>query len=506
MALIALALGTASPASGVGSSVASLATGDRHSCAVSATGGVQCWGYNATGQIGDGTSGTSRPAPVGVSGLSSGVAQVGAGFEHTCARMTGGTVKCWGDNYSGQLGDGTLQTQRLTPVNVPGLSGVTQIAVGGFHTCALAGGGVKCWGDNFTGQVGDGTSGNRRPSPLDVTGLTSGVVAITAGGYHSCALLNTGGVKCWGRDDQGQLGDGTLGGFEVAPVDVSGLTSGVASVAAGNSHTCAVTTGSGMKCWGRNSAGQLGDGGLDSQPAPIDVLGLTSGVAIAVPGGFHTCALLTGGAVNCWGRNGDGQIGDGTSGNQVSTPQDLPALTSGVTVLSAGGDHSCALHGGVVQCWGRNDDGQVGDGTSGEDRTAPVETLGLSSDVDGDGLPNASDPDDDNDGCTDVRELGPNAMSGGARNPKNYWDYFDTPDAANARDRTITVSDIVRVVGRFGTVGDRLIDPLSAPPSTGYHTAFDRSLVPGALSGAADGRVTIGDIAAVVSQFGHSCQ
>jgi alpha-tubulin suppressor-like RCC1 family protein len=507
LVLAALALVSVPRASGVGSSVASLGMGDRHGCALSETGGLQCWGHNLTGQVGDGTSGNSRAAPVAVSGLSSGVAQVAGGFDHTCARIAGGTVKCWGDNTYGQAGDGTEENQRETPVNVIGLTGITQIATGGFHTCALtSGGGVKCWGNNFNGQVGDGTSGNRRPNPTDVSGLTSGVAAITAGGYHTCARLTTGAVQCWGRDDSGQIGDGiTAGGENVVPSNVPALGTNTASVVAGNSHTCAIDNAGSLTCWGRNSAGQLGNGGLNNALTPVQVTGLTSGVLAVSPGGFHTCALLTGGAVKCWGRNGDGQLGNGPGGGQESLPQDVTGLASGVTILSAGGDHSCVLTGGLVKCWGRNNNGQVGDGTSGEDRTTPVEALGLSSDVDGDGMPNVSDSDDDNDGCSDVRELGATVTTGGGRNPKNFWDYYDTPDAANNRDKTITVSDLVRVVGRFGTVGDRMIDPLSAPQASGYHTAFDRNFVQGSLSGPADGRVTVGDIAMVVTQFGHSC-
>ena len=210
-------------------------------------------------------------------------AAVAAGSHHTCALTTGGGVKCWGRNYAGQLGDGTT-TDRTMPVDVVGLtSGVAAVAAGYQHTCAVTtAGGLKCWAGNVYGELGDGTT-TRRATPVDVVGLTSGVVAVAAGGYHTCALTTAGGVKCWGLNSSGQLGDGTTTD-RTTPVDVSGLTSGVAAVAAGYYHTCALTTAGGLKCWGWNVYGQLGDGTTTNRTAPVDVVGLTSGVAAVAPG------------------------------------------------------------------------------------------------------------------------------------------------------------------------------------------------------------------------------
>jgi len=362
---------------GLGSGVAAIAGGRKHTCALM-SGGIKCWGYNLYGQLGNGVIGY-HTTPTDVVGLGSGVATVAAGTVHTCALTSDGAVKCWGDNRYGQLGDGTT-TDRSTPVDVVGLgSGVTAIAAGGYHTCALtSGGGVKCWGDNKYGQLGDGTTSDHT-TPVDVSGLGSGVVAIAAGDDHTCAVTSGGGVKCWGYNYFGQLGDGTTTGH-ATPVDVSGLSSGVVAVTAGTVHTCALTSSGAVKCWGDNGYGQLGDGTTNDHHTPADVSGLSSDIAAIAAGSRHTCALTSGGAAKCWGDNGYGQLGNGAT-NYRTTPVDVVGLGSGVVAVAAGGEHTCALtDGGAVKCWGNNDYGQLGDGTLWF-RTKPTDVVGLGSGV-----------------------------------------------------------------------------------------------------------------------------
>ena len=398
-----------------------------HTCALTTGGGVKCWGYNGSGQLGDGST-MNRLTPVDVTGLSSGVQAISAGGTRTCALTTGDGVKCWGNNGSGQLGDGSIAT-RLTPVDVTGLSsGMQAISASHNHTCALTtGGGVKCWGSNAEGQLGDGRatnlltpvdvvalssgaqaisasswyhtcalttsggvkcSGNNadgqlgddsttsRLTPVDVTGLSSGVQAISTGHYHTCALTTAGGVKCWGWSGSGQLGNGSTM-RRLTPVDVTGLSSGMQAISAGSSHTCALTTGGGVKCWGRNSSGGLGDGSTSQRLTPVDVMGLSSGVQAISAGGTHTCALTTGGGVKCWGNNFYGRLGDGSTTDRL-TPVDVVGLGSGVQAISAGSNHTCALTtGGGMKCWGYNYEGQLGDGST-TNRLTPADVTGLS--------------------------------------------------------------------------------------------------------------------------------
>ena len=358
--------------------MAAIAAGDSHTCAMTIGGGVKCWGDNSNGQVGD-SSNTQRRSAVDVTGLVSGLATISGGSFHTCALTTGGGLTCWGANESGQLGDNTT-TQRRAPVDVNGLaSGVASLSSGGAHTCALtADSGAKCWGYNLYGQVGDGST-TQRKTPADVSGLVSGVVTISAGLTHTCALLTpSGGMKCWGNNSDGQLGDNTKTN-RASPVDVSGLTSGVVAIAAGGFHTCALTSGGGVKCWGRNINGQLGNGSSANVGAPVDVIGLTSGVAAIASGGAHSCALTTGGGVKCWGDNYSGQLGNGSSSGNVpvSVAVDVSGLDSGVALIAAGEAHTCAVNtSGGVKCWGSNLHGPLGD-NSDTDRYSPVDVSGL---------------------------------------------------------------------------------------------------------------------------------
>ena len=345
------------------------------SCGLTEGGGLKCWGYNNYGQVGDGTT-INRSGPVYVTGLTSGANSVATGLGHTCATLSAGGVKCWGYNTSGQLGDGTT-TNRTSPVVVSNLtSNVASVVTGGYHTCALTvAGGVKCWGANNYGQLGDGTT-TSRTTPIDVSGLTTGVVSISSRGNSTCAILISGGLKCWGANNFGQIGDGTTTN-RTTPVDVANLTSGITMVASGWENTCAVSASGGVKCWGYNVLGQLGDGTTTNRTSPVDVVGLSSGVTSIAEGWEHKCVIMSTGGVKCWGHNANGSVGDGTTTNRTA-PVDVPSLQTGVVSIAAGG-HTCVLMAsGAIKCWGYNGFGQLGDGST-TSRSVPVDVPSLSS-------------------------------------------------------------------------------------------------------------------------------
>lgn len=356
------------------SGATTVAASDNHACAI-VFGGVKCWGYGANGQLGDGSTGISQ-TPVDATGLTSGVTAIATGGSASCA-IQSGAAKCWGTNNNGELGDGT-STQRTTPVQVQGLtSGVTAIDIYASHACAVVDGGARCWGVNYASQLGDGTN-SPSSTPTQVSGLTSGVTAISAGGSHTCAIVS-GAAWCWGSNTYGQLGDASNTASSV-PVQVSGLTSGVTAIAAGSDHSCAVQSGV-VKCWGSNTYGQLSDvvaqGGSNT---PVSV-SLASAATDVIAGTYLSCAQLAN-SVSCWGWNGRGQLGDGTTGMPRTPVEATPLANPGaVTGVSAGGIHTCAIVSSAAKCWGYNDFGQLGNGTT-TSATFPQAVTGLTNATD----------------------------------------------------------------------------------------------------------------------------
>jgi alpha-tubulin suppressor-like RCC1 family protein len=346
---------------------AAIAAGYEQTCALKQNSTVVCWGENYNGEVGDGTD-IDRHTPTAVVGLSS----VTAIAANTCALTEDRTVSCWGLNQYGQAGDGTT-LNRYTPARVPGLTDVTNVGEtrGGGHSCAVKQNGtVSCWGLNDNGQLGDGTT-TQRLTPTTVAGLTN-VADISAGGRHTCAAKQDGTVSCWGDNFLGQLGDGT-GTEQHTPTAVPGLTD-VTAINTGANHTCALKRDRTVSCWGFNYNGQVGDGTTTQRYLPKPVAGLTDVAEISL-GANHSCALKLNSQVACWGWNGDGQLGDETNTRRL-TPTLVASLTEVMTV-TANGSHTCALtQDRVVSCWGDNENGQLGDGTT-TDRYSPTPVVGL---------------------------------------------------------------------------------------------------------------------------------
>ena len=358
-----------------------VAGGYGHSLALKDDGTVWSWGMNNKGQLGDGTT-TQRLTPVQVSGLS-GITSIAANTYQSFALKNDGTVWAWGDNGYGQLGDGTT-TDRLTPVQVSGLSGITSINAGTFHSLALKNDGtVWAWGDNGYGQLGDGTT-TQQLTPVQVSGL-SGVTNIHTGYNNSFASKSDGTTWAWGWNNSGQLGDGTTTTTSTA-VQVSNI-SNITSITGGYGYSIALKNDGTVWSWGENSVGQLGDGTTTNRSTAVQVLGLSSVTSIAT-GVYYSIALKNDGTTWTWGLNFAGQLGDGTTTDR-STPMQVSSI-SGVTTIAAGFYHSLVIKSdGIAWSWGQNSYGQIGDGTSSVDRlTATQVVFPLAIVIDGNGATN----------------------------------------------------------------------------------------------------------------------
>ena len=375
---------TAYPVMQFADTAVAVAAGPQHSCAILQNGRLMCWGNNSSNQLGVGGGpriGEREPASANIPTLDDSVAQVALGTNHTCALMTDDTVRCWGTGTSGQLGYGTASSvsRAVNASTVPVGGPVTQVAAGTYHTCALLSGGtVRCWGMGDHGRLGyvDTADVGNSNTPADVGDIDVGgtVMSIACGNTHTCALLVGGTVRCWGNGDSGRLGYGDksdIGNDETpasaGDVDVGGT---VMQLAAGAQHTCALLTSGRVRCWGRGNDGQLGYGagnsvGDDESPASAGDVDI-GGIAVQiVAGAQHTCALLQGGSVRCWGHGSGGRLGYGTTVTigDDELPSTAPVVSLGGVVeeLAAGAEHTCArLAGGTVRCWGVGDYGELG--------------------------------------------------------------------------------------------------------------------------------------------------
>lgn len=343
-----------------------LAAGQSHSCAVRPGNFAYCWGFDDYGAIGSGNSASPALVPLGTLTTQT-FGSVAAGAEFSCG-LNGKTPYCWGDNSRGEVGDGTLN-DRGVPTAVAGNFSFTQIVGGSEFACGLASSGVaNCWGANSMGQLGDGGTGDLN-APTSGAPVAGGhvFVSLAAGAFHACGLISSGTAYCWGSNTAGALGQSADSSAHVSPVAIGGQT--FSALAAGDNFTCGLGTDSNVYCWGSNTYGSLGDGTQTSRStvSPVSASGVT--FATLTAGANHACAATSGGATYCWGDNFYGQLGTGTSTGSSNSQLLVATAVSGgpfaFTTLAAGFSHTCALTGsGAAYCWGDDEVGQLGNGST----------------------------------------------------------------------------------------------------------------------------------------------
>lgn len=333
----------------------------RATCARKGETEVKCWGLNSDSQLGVSRVSTAVTAqPTQVQSLREPLRSFSAGLLHVCAVTRLGAVKCFGDNASGQLGVNSSSDSH-TAISPAGLSeGVLWVASGETKSCAvLTNNSVRCWG------AGKGL-------PEDVPGADTDVFLVAVGANHQCLLNADFGVQCWGSNDAGQLGTSLSVESVTMPLSVNGLSSGVVQVAAGHSHSCALLATGSVWCWGKNDDGQLGDGGTENRSLPVEITALGTDVTALSLAGGHSCALKQSGGVWCWGNNDKGQLGDGTLASRT-LPAEVLQLQPDNIALSAGNAHVCALDGkDRIQCWGEDRFGELGAAATDGNNIAPV--------------------------------------------------------------------------------------------------------------------------------------
>jgi alpha-tubulin suppressor-like RCC1 family protein len=355
---------------------AAVSAGPRYTCAVTTGHTLWCWGNNNYGQLGDGDPfGFTRYVPVQAAGHTSDWAAVSAAgavlTAHTCAVKTNHTLWCWGDNAAGQLGDGTT-TGSDVPVQAAGHTrDWAAVSASAAHTCAVkTNHTLWCWGANYEGEFGDGTT-TGSDVPVQAAGHTGHWAAVSAGTGYTCAVKTNHTLWCWGTNLAGELGIGSTVLHSYVPVQVAGHTRDWAAVSAesssvGTNHTCAVKTNHTLWCWGADLDGELGDGAPvgGTSYVPVQVAGHTRDWAAVSADATNTCAVKTSRTLWCWGGNGYGQLGNGTTGGISNVPVQVAGHTRDWAAVSTG-DHTCAVKTNhTLWCWGDNKAGALGIGST----------------------------------------------------------------------------------------------------------------------------------------------
>lgn len=353
-----------------------LALGATHTCVINSDAEVLCWGDNEWGQLGDGTT-ESNLIPTLLSGLGSGAIAIASEELYTCALTNDGKVFCWGGNEMGDITYPPLDS-RLTPTPIGGLpTNIVDLAVGRAHACALdADGSIICWGKNDKGQLGDGTTTDSTV-PMHVVDAPDNIISIDAGYANTCALTSDGNVYCWGDNKLGQIGDGTLEP-RLTPTLATRLPGNIAAITVQQDHSCALSENGAVYCWGLSLFGEAEEINTNDDPKVSPVEGLPKDIIAITAGGTHNCALTGGDNIYCWGNNMMNQLGDSTdlvSQLDVASdewkesikkpPVQVINLPYDIVLVAAGLAHTCALtESEEIFCWGWNAGRQLGDRTT----------------------------------------------------------------------------------------------------------------------------------------------
>jgi alpha-tubulin suppressor-like RCC1 family protein len=458
-----------------------IAVGSDHVCAILDDSSMSCWGDNSKGQLGDGTTVQRQTMTAVDLGIGRTAISISAGQGHTCAILDDASLKCWGDNSDGQLGDGTT-FDSSTPVDVDlGSEIPISVSLGLKHTCVvLVSASIKCWGDNSEGQLGDGsTTDSNDPSSINLG--SSKVLAISTGAYHTCVIINDPLLKCWGDNSEGQLGDGT-NIDRLTPITIS-LSPSPVAISSGDSHTCSILSDASLKCWGDNSEGQLGDGTNTDSNSPVSIISGSNSISL---GSMHTCSLDNSNVLNCWGDNSEGQLGIGSTVDQTSPNQVTFAGARFPITIASGENYTCSsMNNDLLSCWGGDSSSSISMSSSptslsisqwsyinaaerdlDDDSQLNIFDTHIPGDGDGDGVSSGQDIDDTNPAIAvscSVGEYGRYSCQ-----PATVGFYVDTPGS---------IIKIPASPGHYvssnGATSQELCDIGTFQPSSGMHKCND---------------------------------